>query len=159
MPKSSTTPYLARCAVHGGRSSIGTYFRGNTQITSFNEFEFFTGVTSMEGSNAFYGSSNLAEIIIPENMVNLGGTTFRGTKLVEVVIPEKVTKIGTRCFAFCSNLTTITMLPTTPPTIDNTTFQSSNALTHIYVPEESLTAYKTASYWSDLASKIFAIQE
>lgn len=112
----------------------------------------------MEGFNAFYGTSNLAEIIIPENIVNLGGTTFRGTKLVEVVIPEKVTKMGTRCFAFCGKLTSITMLPTTPPTIDNTTFQSSDVLTHIYVPAESLTAYKTAANWSSYASKISAIE-
>ena len=139
-------------------NTIGTQFH-SSEITKFNEFVNFIGLTSTGNYNAFYGANNLAEITLPPNLVTITGTSFRGIAISEIIIPAKVTSIGVRSFAFCSKLTTITMLPTTPPTIDSTTFQSSNKIAHIFVPAESVTAYQTAANWSSYASLITAIPQ
>ena len=54
-------------------TSIGTKFKGNTSITSFNELEKFTGVTKLgdndnsAGYGAFTGCSSLKELTLPRN--------------------------------------------------------------------------------------------
>lgn len=57
-------------------TSIGAWFKGNTEITSFDEFERFTGVKSL--SNAFNGCVNLTRIPL-EHVESLGGWGSNGT--------------------------------------------------------------------------------
>lgn len=80
---------------------------------------------------------------------------FRGTALKNPVIPSTVTYIGAGVFRVLTSITTATCLPTTPPTLANT--NAFNSVTKIYVPAESVEAYKTASVWSGIASKIYPI--
>lgn len=57
-------------------TSISTWFKGNTAITSFEEFRYFTGVTALEAS-AFEGCSNLASLPI-EHLVILNSKALYG---------------------------------------------------------------------------------
>jgi hypothetical protein len=75
-----------------------------------------------------------------------------------VTIGNGVTIIGGYAFNACSNLATITVKATTPPSLGSNAIRSSYVTT-IYVPSSSVNAYKSASGWSSLASKIQAIQE
>ena len=47
----------------------------------------------------------------------------------------------------------------TPPTIQRDITSGSDNVTAIYVPDESVTSYKTAAYWSAKASKIKGLSE
>jgi hypothetical protein len=46
----------------------------------------------------------------------------------------------------------------TPPTITNNSFFNTNNAP-FYVPDASVTAYKTATNWVDLADRIFSIND
>ena len=51
-------------------AQFGTTFRDNTQITSFDELRYFTGLTLLP-ANAFNGCSSLSEITLSENIGQL----------------------------------------------------------------------------------------
>jgi hypothetical protein len=67
-----------------------------------------------------------------------------------------VTNIGNYAFYGCSSLKTITCEAVTSPTLGSGNNLSS--VTAVYVPAESVDAYKTATNWSYYSSKIQAIQ-
>ena len=58
-------------------TDLGTVFKSKTQITSFNELSYFTGLTSIS-SNAFYGCSALSSISIPNSVTSIGNNAFMG---------------------------------------------------------------------------------
>ena len=58
-------------------AQFGTTFQNNTQITSFNELKYFSGLTSLP-ANAFNGCSSLLEVTLPENIGVIGSLAFRG---------------------------------------------------------------------------------
>lgn len=60
------TTYMQAAAV----TTIGTIFKDNTEITSFDEFKYFTGVTTLE-SQALRGLSNLVSISTPPSLENM----------------------------------------------------------------------------------------
>ena len=116
-------------------------------------------------SDAFFVCRNLKRINsnidgvfnIPSGVTEIGTYAFQGCScLTSVVLPATITKIGTNSFARNSNLTSLTCLATTPPIGDTLMLSfSDNCL--IYVPTESVEAYKSASGWSNYASRIQAI--
>ena len=75
----------------------------------------------------------------------------------QLIIPNGVTTIEDYAFYQCSSLTSITVNATTPPTLDGIDCFDSTNNCPIYVPEESADAYKTATNWSEYASRIQAI--
>ena len=76
--------------------------------------------------------------------------------LSTITLPASVKSIGSWAFYDCSNLTTITLLGSVPPTGTDDMFNNVKNLV-IYVPAESVDAYKSASYWSDYAGSIYPI--
>lgn len=81
--------------------------------------------------------------------------TLNGESLTSINIPEGVTSIGNNAFAYCTSLTNVTCLATTPPSLGTDVFKNSSALTEIRVPAGSVDDYKAA--WSAYADKIVAI--
>ena len=66
--------------------------------------------TKVVAASAFFGCSNISNIIIPEGITNIGDYTFYNCKsLVHVTIPESVTSIGKYAFQNCNSLAIITM--------------------------------------------------
>jgi hypothetical protein len=109
-------------------------------------------------NNAFNGCINIKSINVPNNVSTIGYQSFIGcTGLTDVIISENVTSIQTSVFEGCSSLVSVTVYATTPPTLGEYAFLRTGAR-RIYVPNESLDAYKNASGWSDYASDIEAIQ-
>ena len=85
-------------------TDIGRVFQNNTEITSFNEFENFVGVTSLVGGSsstrsAFSGCSNLASIKLPPNLTSFGQYSFSDcSSLVLDSLSKNVTVISDMAF-------------------------------------------------------------
>ena len=126
--------------------------RSITSITA----DMLKGVTSIKDA-AFNYCSSLTSVEIPNSVTNIGDGAFGYcSALTSIEIPNSVTSIGNNAFLGCGSLTSVTVLATTPPSLGAAVFPSSSDL-KIYVPAESVEAYKAATNWKDYASKIQAI--
>ena len=88
-------------------TSLGTVFK-KSQITSFNELQYFTGLTSI-GKDAF-NASTLMSVILPENITSLEENAFLDCKsLVSITLPSKVQTIGLNALSGCTAMVDITV--------------------------------------------------
>lgn len=113
-------------------TDIGTVFRSKN-IVNFDEFRHF-GVQALP-TNAFNSC----------------------TKLKSVTCGVNVSSINSNAFTWCTKLERLKVLATTPPILGNNVFTNTNDTFLIFVPSQSESLYKTASDWSTLADRIFAI--
>ncbi len=137
-------------------SDIGQQFRGS-EITSFNELQYFTGLTEIsyyafsdcssltsinipEGVTdilfgAFKRCRSLTAINIPEGVTSINGYTFYGcSNLTSANIGSGVTEIGPYAFGDCSSLTSIN-IPEGVTNIGDCSFYGCSSLTAIHFPE------------------------
>lgn len=113
-------------------------------------------ITNISGY-AFACNRNLTDINLPPALAKIGDHAFYYCDhLTEITIPASVTTISSFAFSQCNGLVSITCLPTTPPTL-GTSNPFENSSGWIYVPAESLNAYKKADKWKDIKSRIKAI--
>ena len=78
-------------------------------ITSFNEFEYFYGLTDISIA-CFMNSRQLASIRIPRSVGGFSLCAFANcTSLTSFVAPRRVTGLGTNVFSGCTNLKNVTM--------------------------------------------------
>ena len=104
----------------------------------------------------FSGDAALREVFIPENITYIGGYAFDNcSSLTEITIPASVQTIGENAFYHCIGLESVTVEAVTPPTGGNAMFNDTDC--PIYVPEQSVDAYKAAEYWSTYADRIYPI--
>ena len=82
-------------------TTLRNVFKENRVITSFNELQYFTGLTSIN-SEAFYYCTKLSSFIIPANVKSIGNNAFFDCEsLTSLIIPRSVTSIGTGAFLDC----------------------------------------------------------
>ena len=112
------------------------------------------GVTSI-GEHAYYDCLSLLDITIPSSVTTIGQSAFRVNNWT-ASDPENYAKMQN----LLANRV-VRCLATTPPSVDSITFDVDSAgvsVTYpIYVPAESVEAYKAASGWSTYADRIQAI--
>ena len=136
-------------------------------VTTFGKYAFsgasgLNSVTIDYASNAILGvnqfrDSSITSLTIGSHPTSIGESMFSNcTKLTTLVIPSNISSINGYAFDECSGLTSITVESTTPPTLGSNAFNNTNNCP-IYVPPESIDAYKAASNWSKYASRIQAI--
>ena len=112
------------------------------------------GVT-MIGEWAFSLCERLTSVTIGDSVTTIGDAVFCNcSSLTSVTIPDSVTTIGYYAFEYCSSLTSVYCKAITPPAGGGDMFYDNALGRKIYVPMESVEAYKSASYWSDYASAI-----
>ena len=123
-------------------TDLGEVFRGNSNITSFDELQYFTGLTSINnyafmdcwklttltipntvtsiGNMAFADCYKLALITIPNTVTSIGNSAFFGACITSITIPASVSSIGNEAFGYCSSLAQIVV------ETGNTSFDSRN---------------------------------
>ena len=138
---------------YASNATLGQYVFSGSSITSLT---IGSNPTSI-GDNMFSTCTGLTTLVIPSNISSIGGYAFNSCSgLTSLVIPSNISSIGNRAFFDCSGLTSITVHSTTPPTLGYSVFDNTNDCP-IYVPSESVDAYKAASRWSNYKSRIQAI--
>ena len=132
-------------------TNLGTVFSSNSVITSFDELQYFTGLTSI-GGYAFFNCSGLTSVVFPGSIATIGYFAFMGcNNLTSLELPSTLTFIDDYGFAFCNNLASITVWATTPPNLNLEegqagVFANVNTSISVYVPCEALNAYQSYVY-------------
>ena len=106
-------------------TSIGTVFKG-TEITSFDELEYFTGLTKIE-DQSFRFCGKLRSLKIPANVNSLGQWAFWNSSLEEIFIPQNLTDIHFTAFSFVPSLKYISV------DVNNPVYDSRNNCNAIIV--------------------------
>lgn len=139
-------------------------------------------LVSMPGNGCIDHCTSLTSLKIP----NLEGTLYSihtCTNLKELILSDKYTKICYNCLEFCHSLENfiipksvieigndsiygnngmkyIICYPIFPPILGNTNvFNGQTYKYPIYVPDESVEAYRTATNWSYSANRIKPLSE
>ena len=84
-------------------TDLGNYFQYNETITSFDELQYFIGLSSI-GDNAFTNCSNLTSFVFPSSITTIGYRAFEGCESLtgDLVIPNSVITIERRAFYGCT---------------------------------------------------------
>ena len=102
-----------------------------------------------------FAPAGLTEYTIPDTVATIGDDAFNDCDtLTSVTIPGSVTKIGDYAFYSCSSLKSVYCMATTPPSLGTATFKNNGSGRKIYVPTESVDAYKNATRWSEYADAV-----
>ena len=118
-------------------------------------------VTSI-GSYAFRDwTSNNQLLVIPDSVTSIGGYAFYSWRenTHPLVIPNSVTSIEDYAFFNWVLVPYVEIQAITPPTLAHIDAFNGQNNAPIYVPDESVNAYKTATQWVNLASRIFSIND
>ena len=91
-----------------------------------------------------------------KNVTIIANEASKNRSLKSIVLPNNLIKIGDYAF-YGNKLTSVTIHAVNPPTAGGYIF-GYNPSFKIYVPAQSINAYKTAEGWKDYADKIFPIQ-
>lgn len=108
------------------------------------------GITAIE-EGTFYDCYRLSELHISKNVTMIGPYAFANCRsLTSLTIPSSVNSIAEGAFWGCTATSQVYIAATTPPTLASDAFKNCDSDLKIYVPSESLNAYKAAEYWKDL---------
>ena len=155
-----------------GMTSIPSYYfaadNDNTNRNALNKYvkniQLPAGTTSI-GIGAFQYCTNLALTELPAGITSIRVFTFYGcTNLALTELPSGVTSIETGAFNGCTKLSKFA-LPniTSVPTLSSTNAFHSTPIAsgtgYIYVPNDLVESFKSATNWSTYADQIKAISE
>ena len=87
-------------------TDLGDVFEA-TEISTFDEFKYFTGVKTINDS-AFSNCESLASITLPDSVTEIGDHAFYDcNSLTSITIGNRVTSIADYAFLNCASLTSV----------------------------------------------------
>lgn len=120
--------------------SIGTVFKDNNKITSFDELQYFTNLKEI-GEKEFSYCSNLQSIILPNSVETIGRYAFQGCALPDITIPASVISIDKTGLNFCFKNIFVDPLSNSFSSFDGVLFSKDATLLHTYPQDRDETSY------------------
>ena len=151
---------LASYLINGGNGCPTLRYRTSTigfclGCTSLSSVTLNNGLEYI-GNRAFQGCTSLTSVTIPDSVRLIFIGSFKGcTSLTNVTIGSGIKAFGNEVFSSCTSLSSVTINALVPPSKGSDLFANTPNDMVIYVPAQSVSAYKSA--WSDYASRITAI--
>ena len=103
-------------------------------VTSFDEFQYFTGITSIP-TGCFKDWAQMKSISLPPSIIDIGDEAFSGCKaLASVNIGGIMESIGKEAFRNCSSLTMLS-LPNGVKSLGYSAFRGCSSLKSFVIPE------------------------
>ena len=84
-------------------TTLGEVFKSNYSITSFNELQYFTGLTTL-GQYVFGWCLNLTSVVIPNSVTTIDLAFYDCRSLISISIPQSVVSISSSSFSDCEAL-------------------------------------------------------
>lgn len=145
----------------GTSYSTSIFYAQRNNITSFDEFQYFTGVTKIKkymfgGASGGATQYKINSIILPPSITEIEDYGFcYNNELTSIIIPEGVTKVGYRVFGNTPKLVDV-YLPSTLRTVDSALFNYFNdnnvkKSVRIHITEDWL-----SFYWSQSSFTLFS---
>lgn len=155
---------LTTLTISSNVTEIGDESFGNCiNLTAFNVVEDHPIFSAEDG--VLYNKDKIAlikypqgkkgEFTIPNSVIYIRKYAFRDCNgLTALTIPSSVTNIGEYAFTDCSGLTSIICEAVTPPTLDSyySIFSNVDKSIPLYVPAQSIEAYKAANGWKEFTN-------
>lgn len=118
------------------------------------------GNVSTINANAFLDCTMLKNVSFNEGLKKIGADAFKNCKSIEQLsFPSTITDINEEAFLSCTNITKVFCQSVIPPNLSESAFSGLTYLNAtLYVPKESLMAYKKTEGWKDFEN-IRAIEE
>lgn len=161
-----------------GVRDLCNYFNGNTEITSFDEFQYFIGMTTV-GDSAFSGCTGLVSIELPNSLTIIDERAFYNCRALTgslnipnsvtticdyafygligftggLTIPNSVTTIGNYAFYGCKGFTG--NIPNSVTTIGDYAFVSIENLTSVTIGNSVTSIGKWAFYENDGLTSLY----
>lgn len=108
---------------------------------------------------AFCRCNSLSEVTLPKSVTSIGAFAFYWGGLKSITISENVRSIGAMAFGY-DTLTSMTCLAIVPPTLEREVFTGVDCSSiPLYVPFESIDAYREAPQWADFDIKAIPAKE
>ena len=115
-------------------TSLQDVFGDEKTATSFDEFQFFTGVTEVS-EGLFRDWTLLHSILLPESILSINYDAFSKCSALEAIrLPSKVRTLDKRSFYDCTSLASITV-PKGLKTIESSAFRYCNNLTELHISD------------------------
>ncbi len=109
-------------------TTIGEKFKDHIDITTFNEFQYFTNLTEIPAA-AFRGCNRLTEVTMPNSIMTIENAAFSGcTQLSSIVIPNSVTQIKANAFNNCGSLDGLLIIPSSVTFIGTDAFRNCSGI-------------------------------
>lgn len=109
-----------------------------TDMETWCNIDFSSGANPLEnGADLYLNNEKIVNLVIPEEVTNIGKDIFRGcTSVTSVTIPNGVTIIGPYSFAGCTNLINVS-LPESIVSISHGAFWGCANLININIPSQT----------------------
>ncbi len=106
-----------------------------------------------------FATTSLRKLVLP-NLVTHGNNVYGSNTVLGIIIGDQITSISNEAFggAYALQVRYVVIKATTPPTCGTNILRYNNN-PKIYVPDESVDAYKAAIGFSTYASKIYPITQ
>lgn len=133
----------------------------NTKVTGYLSLPALETLQSGNYTNGQFRDSAIIKILdlgkctqIPSGSTWYGGVFSNCKSLISVRLHAGMTSIGNYAFYGCTAIEEVICEAVNPPTLSANAFEAASSSFYIYVPDDSVEAYKTADVWSGFALKI-----